>query len=626
MKKYDECVNTVMQFLTSNHYGSTAIYEHQNSYKRIKEWLISSGASCTPEALNACFEEHSGELIPSKQRQLKHALVQLIDVYETGSIRDQHVGFQICPYDQLTSVLKQEVDEFVSHCLSEGKRASYVKSLQGKCSDFILFLQNHGVTTIRQVTFDLILLYQSQNNSKSRCTRASKESAARMMLDFFAERGKYLHGHAEAMTILTRNQIVLDTYFIPADSMRPADHSLWETASSFQSALKKNRYSKSVYNYYYRSVVLLLIFLEKNDLALTKEIAELWFEHAKPLSGKSWKSMRRALYQFLHFADTGEIIPCQTTSPKPVKMIDTIPAWCRVEWEDFLAVLQRENRAQSTIEMYRSSISRFCLYFDKVGITGFDQLTPEILIGFNAQDKHETAEGKAAYNSRIRNFICYLEDKGIISNQWLHTAISSIHAPKTRIIDTLPEEAVENFWKVDQEAFTPMERRDYAISCLGLGMGIRSSDIVSLKIADIDWKKQQISFTQMKTGVSAVLPMPVHVGNAIYRYLQIRPQSSSENLFIPFRSPYDKVGRCVCQKALERFIGENKGFHITRRTFATALLRGQTKAAVISDSLGHRSEDTVFKYLHLDEQRTRQCAISLNQLGIFWPKEGAFYG
>ena len=45
MKKYDECVNTVMQFLTSNHYGSTAIYEHQNSYKRIKEWLISSGAS-----------------------------------------------------------------------------------------------------------------------------------------------------------------------------------------------------------------------------------------------------------------------------------------------------------------------------------------------------------------------------------------------------------------------------------------------------------------------------------------------------------------------------------------------------------------------------------------------------
>ena len=74
MKKYDECVNTVMQFLTSNHYGSTAIYEHQNSYKRIKEWLISSGASCTPEALNACFEEHSGELIPSKQRQLKHLL------------------------------------------------------------------------------------------------------------------------------------------------------------------------------------------------------------------------------------------------------------------------------------------------------------------------------------------------------------------------------------------------------------------------------------------------------------------------------------------------------------------------------------------------------------------------
>ena len=41
--KYDENVNTVMQFLASHNYGCTAIHDHRQCYRKLKEWLIDLG-------------------------------------------------------------------------------------------------------------------------------------------------------------------------------------------------------------------------------------------------------------------------------------------------------------------------------------------------------------------------------------------------------------------------------------------------------------------------------------------------------------------------------------------------------------------------------------------------------
>ena len=82
--------------------------------------------------------------------------------------------------------------------------------------------------------------------------------------------------------------------------------------------------------------------------------------------------------------------------------------------------------------------------------------------------------------------------------------------------------------------------RDAAIVLLGLRMGIRSVDICNLKIPDISWNRQTISFIQQKTGVFVTLPMPTEVGNSLYRYImEGRPiNQNTDQVFLSHMPPY----------------------------------------------------------------------------------------
>ena len=123
--------------------------------------------------------------------------------------------------------------------------------------------------------------------------------------------------------------------------------------------------------------------------------------------------------------------------------------------------------------------------------------------------------------------------------------------------------------------------------------------------------------------------MPIRIGNILFRYLQkARPKSSSPYIFIQHRAPYDKLSPGVCENALYQILPKQKmqknGFHVLRRTFATNLLRGNTPVTLISDSLGHSTNSTVYHYLSLDEERMRLCPLSMKDTKISW-KGGIFH-
>ena len=55
---------------------------------------------------------------------------------------------------------------------------------------------------------------------------------------------------------------------------------------------------------------------------------------------------------------------------------------------------------------------------------------------------------------------------------------------------------------------------------------------------------------------------------------------------------------------------------MTRRTFATNLLRNHASIDDVMDALGHHDSTSVMKYLMLDDERSQKCALSLGDLGI----------
>ena len=153
---------------------------------------------------------------------------------------------------------------------------------------------------------------------------------------------------------------------------------------------------------------------------------------------------------------------------------------------------------------------------------------------------------------------------------------------------------------------------------LGLKMGLRESDIVNLKFDDIDWDTQTIRFIQKKTLVEVNLPMPTSVGNALFRYItQERHSKNTPYIFLSESAPYTRVSRSACNRALDSVLPDRNvhgsGFHVTRKTFATQNLRSGVGAEVVGEALGQRGTASVHRYLSLDDERMKLCALTFEQ-------------
>ena len=133
----------------------------------------------------------------------------------------------------------------------------------------------------------------------------------------------------------------------------------------------------------------------------------------------------------------GDVIPQLFFRQKPL-LSDGLPDWCKSRLDDFLSQKKREGWESSTIAMYRSCATRFCLYLCAKGFASFSDVSAATVTAFNRADKHLSAEGKNAYNVRIRNFLQFLERNGDMP-YGIHKALFCIAAKNEKIVTvTLP--------------------------------------------------------------------------------------------------------------------------------------------------------------------------------------------
>jgi integrase len=317
---------------------------------------------------------------------------------------------------------------------------------------------------------------------------------------------------------------------------------------------------------------------------------------------------------FEQYAANGTIDPRTVYSYGPDRA-DMLPAWCKADYNGFIQSKQKSGLAESTLDMCRSSCLRLLEYLCAAGIGSWEALTPEILKEFHRLDPHSTPEARNAYSSKIRVFLEYLGENGLVPPN-LFMAVPSEYAPHVNLVQTLSDKNIDDVYAKKNNADNSMELRDMAMVMLGLRMGLRASDIIKLKFPDISWEHKTISVQQQKTGRFLKLPMPVETGNALYRYIIYgRPDSASAYIFITHRVPYDRLHRGACRKALKNILPDlMQGFHVTRRTFASGMLKNNVTAGRISESLGHSDNSTVMQYLSTDGEKMRMCALPLSGL------------
>jgi site-specific recombinase XerD len=137
-----------------------------------------------------------------------------------------------------------------------------------------------------------------------------------------------------------------------------------------------------------------------------------------------------------------------------------------------------------------------------------------------------------------------------------------------------------------------------AILTLTYSVGLRVSEIVNLKIEDIDSKRMLIHIKNAKGRKDRVVPLSCVVLNLLRNYwISYRPK---EYLFNGQGSKQYSIGSC--QKIYKKWIDDKTSIHTLRHSSFTNLLENGTDLRVIQKIAGHSNVKTTEIYTHVSNE------------------------
>jgi integrase len=161
----------------------------------------------------------------------------------------------------------------------------------------------------------------------------------------------------------------------------------------------------------------------------------------------------------------------------------------------------------------------------------------------------------------------------------------------------------------------PSMRQSAAIVRCAVDLGLRSGEIATLTLDDIDWDAGIVTLRKTKSRLWQVLPLPEPTGRAIAAYLKYeRPKSRRREVFVRRMAPHDEpispdFVRKTIRLAYERAGLPYTGSHLLRHTIARRLLDGGCSLKDVADVLRHRSLNTTLIYAKLDSRNLRSVAM-----------------
>lgn len=147
--------------------------------------------------------------------------------------------------------------------------------------------------------------------------------------------------------------------------------------------------------------------------------------------------------------------------------------------------------------------------------------------------------------------------------------------------------------------------RDRAIGGLMLLSGLRSAEVLGLRVADVDIARRWVRVNG-KGGKERSVPIDTDVAGAIQTYLLAeRPETDSTNVFVVAKGPHrgqplTPAGlRTVFRYHRERSSVNAGHPHALRHSFGTALAEAGVDLSVIQALMGHDHVDSSAAYIHL---------------------------
>ena len=290
-------------------------------------------------------------------------------------------------------------------------------------------------------------------------------------------------------------------------------------------------------------------------------------------------------------------------------------------------VYLREERGlrENSLMSYGFHLRRLERYLRRIELLKLGALSPAILSAFVADCHGAGDTGKSGKRlsksvmtglcASLRVFLRYLHRERVISRD-LSTAIDS---PQHYRLSDIPrsiswEEVGQVLEEVDRR--TCLGRRDYALLLLLVTYGLRSHEVATLTLDDIDWKRERLYVRERKAGHSTAYPLSQIVGEAILAYLQRgRPETKDRHIFFRVLAPYKALTGTALSNRATYYLRKagikvaRPGSHTFRHTCVQRLVDADFPFKTIGDYVGHRSPSSTEVYTKVAVETLRAVAL-----------------
>ena len=288
----------------------------------------------------------------------------------------------------------------------------------------------------------------------------------------------------------------------------------------------------------------------------------------------------------------------------------------------FVRYLEMERGlSRSTIKLYRRDLEGELLPFlRRRGKPRVEEVTRDdirMYLDYLAAEKQNSAATRARKLATVKSFFNYLvENEGLKANP-----AASIRSPKMRRRE--PEylsdgECARLLDAVASDARPEVKERNTAVILLFLHLGVRVSELVNLRMGDVDLEAGRIRVSR-KGNKEQYLPLNSEALRSLRNYTAKRPQPRDGRFFVDSRgqalsrtSVYNMVRRYLHLAGISK---GKQGPHLLRHTFCMRLHQKGVNPFVIKELAGHRSLDTTMRYIRIEDKERVQALKGL-EFGI----------
>jgi integrase/recombinase XerD len=280
-----------------------------------------------------------------------------------------------------------------------------------------------------------------------------------------------------------------------------------------------------------------------------------------------------------------------------------------VKHEKLARALKLQGMADSTTKCYLRGFRRVCEYFNRLPdyllVSEFEQYFADLI------DTHSWSTVKIDLNALVFYW------KFVLKRKWRHVEI--VRPPKVKKI---PD--ILTISEVSQVLVHTELLRFRVVLFAIYSMGLRISEGVNIRVADIDTEKMQVHIRNGKGHKDRLVPLPKSTLNALRRYWKVH--RNKELLFPNLLGGSDTVRNTKkpmnigCVQAAFRAatadsrINKKVSVHSLRHSYATHLIEANVNLKVVQYILGHSSIVTTARYTHFTKVTVENSDSAINEI------------